>query len=60
VYIDNLVDGVALAAASPVGRVFTISDGIGVSYRDFFASYADLVGRRLITLPTPVAITAAA
>jgi nucleoside-diphosphate-sugar epimerase len=62
VYIDNLVDGVTLAAASPsaVGQVFTLSDGVGVPYREFFTPYAELVGRRLITLPTPVAIGAAA
>jgi nucleoside-diphosphate-sugar epimerase len=61
VYIENLVDGVVLAAASEdaVGQVFTLSDGIGVEYREFFAPYAELVGRRLITLPTPVAIAAA-
>jgi nucleoside-diphosphate-sugar epimerase len=62
VYIDNLVDGVVLAAASPdaVGQVFTLSEGVGVPYREFFAPYAELVGRRLITLPAPVAIAAAA
>jgi nucleoside-diphosphate-sugar epimerase len=62
VYIDNLVDGVVLAAgsAAAVGQVFTLSDGIGVPYREFFAPYAELVGRRLITLPTHVAIPAAA
>jgi nucleoside-diphosphate-sugar epimerase len=43
-----------------VGQVFTLSDGIGVPYREFFAPYAELVGRRLITVPTPVAIAAAA
>jgi nucleoside-diphosphate-sugar epimerase len=61
VYIDNLVDGVLLAAASPdaQGQVFTLSDGIGVHYRDFFAPYAELVGRRLIMVPTSVAIPAA-
>lgn len=58
VYVDNLVDGVVLAAASPdaVGQVFTLSDGVGVPYREFFAPYARLVGRRLITLPAPVAL----
>jgi nucleoside-diphosphate-sugar epimerase len=62
VYIDNLVDGVVLAAASPdaVGQVFTLSDGVGVPYREFFAPYAELVGRRLLTVPTSVAIAAAA
>jgi nucleoside-diphosphate-sugar epimerase len=62
VYVDNLVDGVVLAAASPqaVGEIFTLSDGIGVPYRDFFSPYAELVGRRLVTLPTPVALASAA
>ena len=62
VYIDNLLDAVVLAATSPdaVGEVFTISDGVGVPYREFFAPYAELVGRRLITLPAPVAIASAA
>ena len=31
-----------------------------VPYREFFAPYAQLVGRRLITLPAPVAIGTAA
>ena len=62
VYIDNLVDGVVLAARSPeaIGQIVTLSDGIGVPYREFFAPYAELVGRRLITLPTPVALGSAA
>jgi nucleoside-diphosphate-sugar epimerase len=62
VYIDNLIDGVVLAVASDAaaGQVFTLSDGVGVPNRDFFAPYASLVGRRLLTLPTPVAIGAAA
>jgi nucleoside-diphosphate-sugar epimerase len=62
VFIDNLVDGVVLAAAAPdaAGQVFTLSDGIGVPYREFFAPYAELIGRRLVLLPTPVALGAAA
>ncbi len=62
VYVDNLVDGVVLAAAraEAEGEIFTLSDGIGVPYREFFAPYAELVGRRLITLPAPVAIASAA
>jgi nucleoside-diphosphate-sugar epimerase len=62
VYIDNLVDGVVLAGASPdaVGQVFTLSDGVGVPYREFFAPYAELVGRRLMLWPTPVALAGAA
>lgn len=62
VYIDNLLDAVVLAAASAAadGQVFTLSDGVGVPCREFFAPYAELVGRKLIMLPTPVAIGAAA
>ena len=62
VYIDNLVDGVVLAAGSDaaVGQVFTLSDGVGVPYREFFAPYAELIGKPLILLPTPVALGAAA
>jgi nucleoside-diphosphate-sugar epimerase len=62
VYIDNLVDGVVLAGASDAagGQIFTLSEGVGVPYREFFAPYAELVGRRLITLPAPVAIGSAA
>jgi nucleoside-diphosphate-sugar epimerase len=58
VYIDNLVDGVVLAAraAEAEGQVFTLSDGVGVPCREFFAPYAELVGRKLITVPTPLAI----
>jgi nucleoside-diphosphate-sugar epimerase len=61
IYIDNLVDGMVLAAASPdaAGQIFTLSDGVGIPYREFFAPYADLLGRRLITLPTPLATAAA-
>jgi nucleoside-diphosphate-sugar epimerase len=62
VFIDNLVDGVVLAAASSeaAGQVFTLSDGIGVPCREFFEPYAKLIGRRLVALPTPVVLGAAA
>lgn len=62
VFIDNLVDGVALAAVSSeaAGQVFTLSDGIGVPCREFFEPYAKLIGRRLVALPTPIVLGAAA
>jgi len=62
VYIENLIDGVVAAGEAPAatGEVFTISDGVGVPNLEFFAPYAELVGRRLLTLPTPVAVGAAA
>lgn len=63
VYVDNLVDGVMLAAASAdaVGEIFTIADGFAIEVGDFFAHYARMLGRpRPRTLPTPVARTIAA
>lgn len=62
VYVDNLVDGVLLAAERPeaIGQVLTLSDGVGIANRDFFAPYAELVGRRLPTVPTRLALAMAA
>jgi nucleoside-diphosphate-sugar epimerase len=63
VYVDNLVDGVSLAAASPdaVGEIFTIADGYAIEIGDFFGHYARMLGKDGVrTLPTPVARTIAA
>ena len=48
VYIDNLVDAIVLAAAEPAaaGRVFTITDGVALSTRRFFAHYCRMLGVR--------------
>jgi len=56
VYVDNLVDGVALAAGRDegAGQVFTISDGVGVPTREFFGHYAELLGRKVRVAPTAV------
>jgi nucleoside-diphosphate-sugar epimerase len=61
VYVDDLVDGVLAAAASDAaaGQVFTLSGGEGIPNRTFFGAYADALGMRLITVPTPVARAAA-
>ena len=59
VYIENLVDGVALAIATPeaAGHVFTLTDGVGVSCREFFANYYRMLGRRgPVCLPTGIAV----
>jgi nucleoside-diphosphate-sugar epimerase len=59
VYIDNLVDGLRLAAEQPqaAGQVFTLSDGIGVSCREFFSHYFRMLGKRgPVCLPTPLAV----
>ena len=62
VYIDDLVDGVVRAASSEAadGQVLTLSGGVGIANRDFFGRYADALGTRLVTVPTPVAKGAAA
>jgi nucleoside-diphosphate-sugar epimerase len=56
VYIDNLVDGI-VGASGPAGAggVFTLTDGAGVTTREFFGYYARLLGRRLPVLPTGAA-----
>ena len=53
VYIDNLVDGVVLAAASAdaAGQVFNLSDGVGVSNLDFFGHYFRMFGMEPALLP---------
>lgn len=59
VYIDNLLDGVMLAARAPqgAGQVFTLTDGAAVSCREFFAHYYRMLGRRgPLCLPTAVAV----
>ena len=62
VYVDNLLDGINLAATheAAAGGVFTISDGVGVSTREFFGHYYRMLGRRgPLCLPTPVAVALA-
>ena len=47
VYIDNLLDA-ALAATKrdqSVGQVYLISDGSGVTWKEFFGSYAQMAGK---------------
>ena len=46
-YVDNLIDAVELAAVRPEapGQVFTITDGQGVSCRDFFGHYSRMLGK---------------
>jgi nucleoside-diphosphate-sugar epimerase len=59
VYVDNLVDGVLLAAGADAaaGEVFTLSDGIGVPSKEFFGNYCRMLGRRgPPVVPTSVAM----
>ena len=53
-YIDNLVDGLLLAATRDegVGQVFVLSDGTAVTGSEFFGYYGRLLGRRVPVLPT--------
>jgi nucleoside-diphosphate-sugar epimerase len=63
VYIDNLVDGYVLAAsaAEAEGQIFTITDGIGVECREFFAHHHRWLGvKGPRSLPTPAAVAMAA
>lgn len=63
VYIDDLVDGILLAATSPqaVGQVFTLSGGVGVSCAEFFGHYHRMLGiRGPRTVPTPLAVAGSA
>jgi nucleoside-diphosphate-sugar epimerase len=47
VYIDNLIDATLAATKrdSSVGQVFLISDGSGVTWKEFFESYAQMAGK---------------
>jgi nucleoside-diphosphate-sugar epimerase len=62
VYVDNLVDGVVLAAASDrgAGQVFTFVDPVRITIGEFYGRYADALGRRLMTAPTGIAKAGAA
>ena len=63
VYIDDLVDGYVLAAsaAEAEGQIFTISGGVGVECREFFAPYHRWLGvRGPRTVPAPMALALAA
>lgn len=62
VYVDNLVDGVMLAAGSEaaVGEIFTIADGPAVEVGEFFAHYSRMLGRpKPRAVPTAIARTIA-
>jgi nucleoside-diphosphate-sugar epimerase len=62
VYIDDLVDGILLAAQSPkaVGQIFTLSGGVGVTCKEFFAHHYEWLGKRgPAVVPTAVALALA-
>jgi nucleoside-diphosphate-sugar epimerase len=47
VYIDNLLDATLVATKhdQSVGQVYLISDGLAVTWKEFFASYAQMAGK---------------
>jgi nucleoside-diphosphate-sugar epimerase len=47
VYIDNLIDAtIAATKCDPsVGQVYLISDGVAVTWKEFFGYYAQMVGK---------------
>ena len=53
IYIDNLVDGILLAAGSPqaAGHIFTLTDGKGLPTKEFFGYYARWLDRPLRLVP---------
>ncbi|HEX6153886.1 MAG TPA: NAD-dependent epimerase/dehydratase family protein, partial [Solirubrobacterales bacterium] len=62
VFVENLVDGVLLAIDEPRagGQVYVLSDGVGVTTKEFFGHYFRMLGKRgPICLPTPVALALA-
>ena len=61
VYIDNFVDGMVLAISSEAsaGQIFILGDGCGVSCSDYFGRLASMVGGKVRTLPTGIAIAIA-
>jgi nucleoside-diphosphate-sugar epimerase len=58
VYIDNLLDATLAATKrdQSVGQAYLISDGIGVTWKEFFGYYAQMAGTRNIrSVPARVA-----
>ncbi|GAA1726817.1 NAD(P)-dependent oxidoreductase [Aeromicrobium alkaliterrae] len=61
VHVDDLVDGIVLAATRPegAGQVFTLAGGVGVPTAEFFGHYYRMLGRRPVLLPTTLALAVA-
>ncbi|HET9530279.1 MAG TPA: NAD-dependent epimerase/dehydratase family protein [Blastocatellia bacterium] len=58
VYIDNLIEALLLAARSEraVGEAFIISDGAQTNWREFLGHYAQMLGRKLHSVPRSQAV----
>jgi nucleoside-diphosphate-sugar epimerase len=58
VFIDNLIDATLAATKrdQSVGQVYLISDGTGVTWKEFFGCYAQMAGKKNIrSVPAAVA-----
>lgn len=57
IYIDDLTEGVLAAATNEAaaGHVFHMTGGVGVTAREFFGCYADMLGKSLRSLPSAAA-----
>jgi nucleoside-diphosphate-sugar epimerase len=62
VYIDDLVDGLARSLTAPgaAGRVITLSGGQGVQVGAYMNHLARMIGARVPSVPTAVALAGAA
>jgi nucleoside-diphosphate-sugar epimerase len=63
IYVDTVAEGIVLAATCPeaAGQVLTLTDGAGVSCREFFGHYFRMLGRRgPVCVPTRLALALAA
>ena len=62
VYVDDLVDGIARSLTAPeaAGRVITLSGGIGVEVGTYMGHLARMIGVKVRTAPTAVALAGAA
>lgn len=61
VFVDDLVDGIVRACATPAaaGRVVTLSGGVGVETREYFGHLGRIAGLRVPAVPTAVAMAGA-
>ena len=52
-YIDNVVDGIVLAATHPAaaGRIYNLTDGVPVTCGEYFGELASWVGGKVRTMP---------
>lgn len=58
VYVDDLVEGIGLAARQPdgAGQVFTLAGAETATAAEFFGHYARMLGRPLRSLPSAAAV----